>query len=79
MLCIGGTQVEVYMKHIMERTLTFFRMALSTYLQTAVGYILEIFVSEKKKKNGKVLQSIIPIIYLIGSISISITHWKLYL
>lgn len=49
MLCIGGTQVEVYMKHIMERTLTFFRMALSTYLQTAVGYILEIFVSEKKK------------------------------
>lgn len=53
MLCIGGTQVEVYMKHIMERTLTFFRMALSTYLQTAVGYILEIFVSEKKKKKWK--------------------------
>lgn len=49
MLCIGGTQVEVYMKHIVERILTFFRMALSTYLQTAVGYILENFVSEEKK------------------------------
>lgn len=60
----------------MERILTFFRMALSTYTQTAVGYVLENFVSEKKIL-GKVLQSIIPIIYLIGSISTA--HWRLFL
>lgn len=37
---------------------------------------MENFVSEKKVL-GKVLQSIIPIIYLIGSISIA--HWRLFL
>lgn len=57
MLCIGGTQVEVYMKSIMERILTFFRMALSTYLQTEVGYILENFVSEEKKQLEKCYQA----------------------
>lgn len=52
-----------------------FRMALSKYLKTAVGYIWENFVSEKKIL-GKVLQSTVTIIYLIGSISIA--HGRLF-
>lgn len=77
MLYIGGTQVDVYMKACYGESINIFQNGIiHIYIQTAVGYILENFISEKKIL-GKVLQSIIPIIYLIGSISIA--HWRLFL
>lgn len=74
MICIGGTQVEVYMKVYYGENINIFQNDI-IHVYTDCS-ILENFVSEEKIL-GKVLQSIIAIIYLIGPISMA--HWRLFL